>query len=69
MVDESYDPDFPFPHLDPPELGEVRLVGKDKAIVQLHKDYSAMASGRGFPWEDGIDYDAALDEDQESNDE
>jgi hypothetical protein len=25
-VEPGYDPDFPFPHLDPPELGNVNLI-------------------------------------------
>jgi len=34
QTDDSYDSDFPYPHLDDPHVGEVRYIGVDKAIVE-----------------------------------
>lgn len=43
--------------------GEPKYIGEDKPQIQHH--YQVQGRGEGYPWAEGIDYDAALDEDQE----
>lgn len=33
-IDDSYDSDFPYPHLDPPQQNNIRYVGVDKPRVE-----------------------------------
>lgn len=68
-IDDSYDSDFPRPHLDDPRINDLpaggKWIGKDKVIVKRHTDYGSMARGNNYPWDDGIDYDPRFDEDLE----
>lgn len=52
MIDDSYDSDFPYPHLDPEELNDleslpvIHYVGRDKPHV-VHVTEPAVVYDRG----------------------
>lgn len=47
--------------------GEPKYIGIDPPRVERHMDYETIASGRGYPWEENIDYDPRFDEDLKDN--
>lgn len=55
-IDPTYDEDFPYPHLDPPELNDLEV-----QTVVHHKDYAGMARGNNYPFDEDIDYDPRID--------
>jgi hypothetical protein len=63
------EPDFDEPHQDDHRVGQVRYIGEDKAMVELHRDYSSMTRSNNYPFDEEIDYDPRVDEDRSEHDE
>jgi hypothetical protein len=72
QIDEWYDPDFPYPHLDPPQSNDIRWVDADKAFIKVIQEPSLHWSERqalGYRMEPRKEYELGDQEGNHSDDQ
>lgn len=72
MIDEDFTLEHPYVNEDPEIISMLeeaeRYYITGHPVIEIHKDYSGMARGANYPFDEDIDYDPRidnLDEDRE----